>query len=542
MAQLARWKQGRPLRQHLCMHVNICGRDLTRTSLASHVEQVLQRHQATPGSLTLELTETMLMGRLDVALRTMASLRASGVRFSIDDFGTGYSSLSYLGRLPIDSLKIDRSFVMAMHESRQNLEIVRAMLTLGRTLGHKVIAEGVETEDQLAMLRELGVHEGQGYLLARPMSAEQVNELFAASESAADRAGSGLPGAPDRAACRGSDRGSARPAPLHPCHASPGHAAPAGRWRPLCSTIGGLPHPSSLAPMPLSRLPPALRAVACSCALGLSTPVLTLLMMPPALLKLVVPAQGVRRFCDQILTALATAWVAVNNAWIAALAPRRPARLGRAGPGRPGPARLVPGVAQPPELGRHPGAAAHLPRPHPVPEVLPQAELIWVPVIGLAWWALDFPFMKRGKGSGARGSDLQTTRKACEKFKRIPTSVINFVEGTRFTPAKHRRAEAAPTSTAQAQDRRPGHRAGHHGRTVHRPAGRDHRLPAGHPALHRSHHRPPAKVIVRVQQRPIPADLLNGDPIMDRAYRRRLGDWVDQQWRDKDRLFGELRG
>jgi EAL domain-containing protein (putative c-di-GMP-specific phosphodiesterase class I) len=140
---------------------------------------VLQRHQATPGSLTLELTETMLMGRLDVALRTMARLKASGVRFSIDDFGTGYSSLSYLGQLPIDSLKIDRSFVMAMHESRQNLEIVRAMLTLGRTLGHKVIAEGVETAEQLAMLRDLGVHEGQGYLLARPMGADQVSDLLA---------------------------------------------------------------------------------------------------------------------------------------------------------------------------------------------------------------------------------------------------------------------------------------------------------------------------------------------------------------------------
>ena len=75
MAQLGRWKRGRQDRQHLCMHVNICGRDLARTNLVSHVEQVLQRHQATPGSLTLELTETMLMGRLDVALRTMASLR-----------------------------------------------------------------------------------------------------------------------------------------------------------------------------------------------------------------------------------------------------------------------------------------------------------------------------------------------------------------------------------------------------------------------------------------------------------------------------------
>jgi diguanylate cyclase (GGDEF)-like protein/PAS domain S-box-containing protein len=193
MDQLARWKQGRPDRQHMGMHVNICSRDLARTSLAPHVERVLQRHQATPGSLTLELTETMLMGRLDVALRTMAHLKASGVRFSIDDFGTGYSSLSYLGQLPIDSLKIDRSFVMAMHQSRQHLEIVRAMLTLGRTLGHKVIAEGIETAEQLAALRDLGVHEGQGYLLARPMGAEQVSALLAAEHEA------GAAGLPPRA-------------------------------------------------------------------------------------------------------------------------------------------------------------------------------------------------------------------------------------------------------------------------------------------------------------------------------------------------------
>jgi diguanylate cyclase (GGDEF)-like protein/PAS domain S-box-containing protein len=192
MAQLAHWKKGRPDRQHLCMHVNICGRDLARSSLAAHVEHTLQRHRATPGSMTLELTETMLMGRLDVSLHTMASLRASGVRFSIDDFGTGYSSLSYLGRLPIDSVKIDRSFVSAMHESRQNLEIVRAMLTLGRTLGHRVIAEGIETVDQLAMLRELGVHEGQGYLLSRPLRADQVSDLLAASELAEDQAEAAL--------------------------------------------------------------------------------------------------------------------------------------------------------------------------------------------------------------------------------------------------------------------------------------------------------------------------------------------------------------
>jgi hypothetical protein len=190
------------------MHVNICGRDLTRTSLAAHVEQVLQRHQATPGSLTLELTETMLMGRLDVALRTMASLRASGVRFSIDDFGTGYSSLSYLGRLPIDSLKIDRSFVMAMHESRQNLEIVRAMLTLGRTLGHKVIAEGVETE-------------GSAGDAARARRARRAG----LSSGASDGRGAGQRSVRRQRVRRGSGRfGSARLSSLH----TPGSAH--GAW------------------------------------------------------------------------------------------------------------------------------------------------------------------------------------------------------------------------------------------------------------------------------------------------------------------------
>jgi EAL domain-containing protein (putative c-di-GMP-specific phosphodiesterase class I) len=193
VAQLARWKRAAPGRQHLGMHVNICSRDLTRASLAPHVEQVLLRHQATPGSLTLELTETTLMGRLDVAQRTMASLRASGVRFSIDDFGTGYSSLSYLGRLSIDSLKIDRSFVSAMHDSPQNLEIIRAVLTLGQTLGHQVIAEGVETREQLAVLRELGVHGAQGYLLSRPLPADRIDALLADLESPSDNARAGLP-------------------------------------------------------------------------------------------------------------------------------------------------------------------------------------------------------------------------------------------------------------------------------------------------------------------------------------------------------------
>ena len=178
-AQLAQWQRLAPHYSALCMHVNISGRDLARASLVSHVQDVLQRHGVAANTLTLEITETTLMGRLDAALLTMGSLGESGVRFSIDDFGTGYSSLSYLGTLPIDSLKIDRSFVMGLHDKPQNVEIVRAVVNLAQTLGRSVIAEGIETAEQLATLRRLGVPKGQGYLLSRPLRAEQAHELLA---------------------------------------------------------------------------------------------------------------------------------------------------------------------------------------------------------------------------------------------------------------------------------------------------------------------------------------------------------------------------
>jgi EAL domain-containing protein (putative c-di-GMP-specific phosphodiesterase class I) len=176
--QLAQWQRTLPDTAHLGMHINISGRDLARTDLSAYVQSVLTKHQLHPECLTLEITETTLMGRLDVALQTMGQLRDSGVRFSIDDFGTGYSSLAYLGTLPIDSLKIDRSFVMGMHDKPQNVEIIRAVLNLAQSLGRRVVAEGIETTEQLAVLRKLGVHIGQGYLLSRPLRAEQVKELL----------------------------------------------------------------------------------------------------------------------------------------------------------------------------------------------------------------------------------------------------------------------------------------------------------------------------------------------------------------------------
>jgi EAL domain-containing protein (putative c-di-GMP-specific phosphodiesterase class I) len=175
LAQLARWRGACGSGQALTMNINLSGRDLADPMLAARIAEALQRHGLPPEALTLEITETTLMERLDVALQTLQKLRELGVRFGIDDFGTGYSSLSYLSSLPIDSLKIDRSFVMGIERQPQNREIVRAVYELGRSLNKKIVAEGIETTEQLAILRQIGVQVGQGYLLGRPMRPDQID-------------------------------------------------------------------------------------------------------------------------------------------------------------------------------------------------------------------------------------------------------------------------------------------------------------------------------------------------------------------------------
>jgi diguanylate cyclase (GGDEF)-like protein/PAS domain S-box-containing protein len=192
LAQLARWR-ALPGSGHLTLNVNISSRDLERADLAGEVQALLRRHGLPAQALTLEITETTLMNRLDAALQTMGRLRTLGVGFSIDDFGTGYSSLSYLSTLPIDSLKIDRSFVMGLHDAPQNVEIVRAVLHLARSLGRRVVAEGLETAAQLATLRQLGVGYGQGYLLSRPLPADQAQALLVLA-APADPAAQPAPG------------------------------------------------------------------------------------------------------------------------------------------------------------------------------------------------------------------------------------------------------------------------------------------------------------------------------------------------------------
>ncbi len=287
----------------------------------------------------------------------------------------------------------------------------------------------------------------------------------------------------------------------------------------------------------LTLLPAALRGILTGLTLGLSTPVLTLCMMLPALVKLLVPVAAVRRVCDRMLTALASAWVATNNAWIAAVSPAP---------------WDVQGVDSLHRRGWYLVSSNHqswvdilvlqriFHRRIPFLKFFLKQELIWVPVIGLAWWALDFPFMKRGHGHGARQSDLQSTRDACEKFKRIPTSVINFVEGTRFTPAKHAQQRSPYRHLLKPKIGGLGIALATMGEQFEALLDVTIVYPNGRPDFWDLLCGRLDAVTVRVQQREIPANVLGGDPMGDKAYRQRLGTWVDEQWSDKDRLIDTL--
>jgi EAL domain-containing protein (putative c-di-GMP-specific phosphodiesterase class I)/GGDEF domain-containing protein len=150
--------------------VNLSARQLLDPDLRTKVERTLQRHGLEPTELELELTETAAMADAERTVQLFRELRAMGVSLAIDDFGAGYSSLSYLKNLPFDKLKIDREFVTNIRQRRENRAICRALIELGRGLGLQVLAEGVETADEVAVLRRLGCRIFQGYFFARPLS------------------------------------------------------------------------------------------------------------------------------------------------------------------------------------------------------------------------------------------------------------------------------------------------------------------------------------------------------------------------------------
>ncbi len=176
--QVRQWQLRDESLRDLRVQVNVSSNDLAHSALAERVERALRESRLDPRLLTLELTENILMQRVDGVMATLDALRRLGVSLAIDDFGTGYSSLSYLSSLPIDSLKIDRSFVNGMREGSKDAEIVRAIVSLGTSLGKSVVAEGIETTSQFAQLRELGCENGQGYHLSRPMPAADVDLLL----------------------------------------------------------------------------------------------------------------------------------------------------------------------------------------------------------------------------------------------------------------------------------------------------------------------------------------------------------------------------
>jgi EAL domain-containing protein (putative c-di-GMP-specific phosphodiesterase class I) len=156
------------------MSVNVAGRQFSQPDMVDNVLEIL-REQSVPGSqLHLEITEASLMLDLETSGSTLRKLQDADIQLHVDDFGTGYSSLSYLCRFPIHTLKIDRSFVRQMTYSGENMEVVRTIIQLARHLGHGVIAEGVETEGQLALLQNLGCDLGQGYLISRPLDPERA--------------------------------------------------------------------------------------------------------------------------------------------------------------------------------------------------------------------------------------------------------------------------------------------------------------------------------------------------------------------------------
>ncbi|MCB1630113.1 MAG: EAL domain-containing protein, partial [Xanthomonadales bacterium] len=154
--------------------VNLSPRQMEGFRILDIVASALSESKLLPSRLELEVTESVLEADPDHAAGLLRSIRALGARISLDDFGTGYSSLSYLVRFPIDKLKIDRSFVQGASNSSQNLAIIRAIVSLARTMDVKITAEGVETAEQAAMLRDEGIDELQGYLISRPKPAAHV--------------------------------------------------------------------------------------------------------------------------------------------------------------------------------------------------------------------------------------------------------------------------------------------------------------------------------------------------------------------------------
>ena len=178
--QTRQWQLAAPATK-LAISVNLSARQLQQPGLVDEIGAVLRETRLDPGALRLEITETVVMHDAPITLAKLEALKALGVQLAIDDFGTGYSSLGYLKRFPVDTLKIDRSFVKGIGRDVEDSAIVRAVITVAKSLGLSVTAEGIETADQLDQLRTLGCDHGQGYFFAKPMTSDRVPAFLVAT-------------------------------------------------------------------------------------------------------------------------------------------------------------------------------------------------------------------------------------------------------------------------------------------------------------------------------------------------------------------------
>ncbi|HEV3052327.1 MAG TPA: bifunctional diguanylate cyclase/phosphodiesterase, partial [Longimicrobium sp.] len=176
--QLTEWHARFSADPPLAMGINLSLRQFARPGLVEHVQAVLERSGVDAASLKLEVTESIVMADADEAIASLHALKALGVQLQVDDFGTGYSALSYLHRIPLDVLKIDRSFIVAMAGGEKHLAIVRAIIALAAALGLETTAEGVDDPAQAEHLRRMGCTYGQGYLWGRPMEAADAERLL----------------------------------------------------------------------------------------------------------------------------------------------------------------------------------------------------------------------------------------------------------------------------------------------------------------------------------------------------------------------------
>jgi diguanylate cyclase (GGDEF)-like protein/PAS domain S-box-containing protein len=186
-AQAAAWHAAFPSDPPLVMSVNLSARQFQDPGLLADIHRALRTSGLDPRALKLEITESVAMHDIDATVAKLEVLRATGIQLAIDDFGTGYSSLAYLKRLPVDSLKIDRTFVEGLGHDMLDAAIVQTVVTLARTLQLNVVGEGIESQAQAAQLRALGCHSGQGFLFARPEPAEVISRHLREQSSSASR-------------------------------------------------------------------------------------------------------------------------------------------------------------------------------------------------------------------------------------------------------------------------------------------------------------------------------------------------------------------